>query len=170
MWKYPDGSYYPLGYNDWQSNFWADTNVVDQGFTRIRSPNGVTAFAPILSESMLAMITSDLDRTIRPAKAWWILPSSYQLSQSRRLIRDAPHTPLSMRSRTPPEQAHVWQAIMRIADHFKSADKYLHRYICSDWLATPRETTSTKAHSLTGIHGGHFSCRFSRSRKMRAYG
>jgi FMN-dependent NADH-azoreductase len=24
-----------------------------------------------------------------------------------------------------PEQLHVWQAIVRIADHFKSADKYL---------------------------------------------
>jgi FMN-dependent NADH-azoreductase len=29
---------------------------------------------------------------------------------------DRPHSP---------EQLHVWQAIVRIADHFKSADKYL---------------------------------------------
>jgi FMN-dependent NADH-azoreductase len=54
--------------------------------------------------------TLDLCRTDLPEINGAMLDAAYAVKHGH------PHSP---------EQCHIWQAIVRIADHFKSADKYL---------------------------------------------
>src|SRR5262249_8544024 len=43
VWQYPSGVVYTIAYNNWYTNFFADTNVAGQGVTNIKVTNGVTA-------------------------------------------------------------------------------------------------------------------------------